>query len=800
MIQPDRWPVIRHALVPIALLAGISAQAIDNFGTSDLMSLSLEDLMDIRVSTGSLSDSTSATSSSAITIIRQEQIELSAAKNLAVLLEQHVPGLMLMEHSEGNKIGIRGLIAAENYKLLLLLNGKNITNMVYEGAITELDLWDLGDIERVEVVRGPGSVTYGTGAIAGVINIITKSANSNTPKTSISLMDNRTYGSSGVNFQYRSKFDDIGIYSFLSYRKTDGDTSPKYFQMTTGESSDIRYLGYRGIDTEGPQPYLADTQGRPQIKAHLNLSRHDNLDIWMRYTQSGQTHNFGVLKELSNGTAVNSNQLSLRSFATSVDHSYSIDDASALNSSFLYSNQEYIRYRLRNPDYAEDSIHNIRQYAFSQERILGTLTYSFKYEDKLDLIIGYEYSQINVNAPWGESDDHIWIYEGTDLISSNTDSVYIDDSDPSLVEEADPNDSIEIGSGLSFQTHTQLLEGTYKLNSNMELLYAHRIDFSDVSDTMYSPRLSLTNHHNEHNISVITAQRALRMMPLRAQYIADLNNDSSDHETIDSIEASITNTGFHNTSLNLRAYYNKIKAVGFTGDRLEFLSDMELAGLELEGRYKADQFEFSVNHAYLDLISMNMNDELKDGNSRNNISFADYYYNTSDRNGSAIPILLTSYGNGLNNWSTNSTKLLFTYNMLDNRLKSHLNVQIYWDYDGAYDEMHMYQQAYDNFDTNSLSAADLVIFNQQKADFENERALLEAEDAYEYDFALNGSMSYEWQKDKDYELSISVFIENILNTKKRYYVSTGSSDPFPARLKFLEEPRTIGVNLNLNFQ
>ena len=69
------------------------------------MSLSLEDLMDIRVSTGSLSDSTAATSSSAITIIRQEQIELSAAKNLAVLLEQHVPGLMLMEHSEGNKIG-----------------------------------------------------------------------------------------------------------------------------------------------------------------------------------------------------------------------------------------------------------------------------------------------------------------------------------------------------------------------------------------------------------------------------------------------------------------------------------------------------------------------------------------------------------------------------------------------------------------------------------------------------------------------------------------------------------------------
>ena len=83
------------------------AQALENFGLSELMSLSLEDLADIRVSTGGLTNSTSATSASAITIIRQEQIELSAAKNLANLLEQHVPGLVLMEHSEVSKIGIR---------------------------------------------------------------------------------------------------------------------------------------------------------------------------------------------------------------------------------------------------------------------------------------------------------------------------------------------------------------------------------------------------------------------------------------------------------------------------------------------------------------------------------------------------------------------------------------------------------------------------------------------------------------------------------------------------------------------
>jgi len=776
------------------------AHSLDNFGVNDLMSLSLEELIDIRVSTGGLTESTSATSASAITIIRQEQIELSAAKNLANLLEQHVPGLVLMEHSEGNKIGIRGLIAAENYKLLTLVNGKNITNMVYEGAITELDLWDLGDIERIEVIRGPGSVTYGTGAIAGVINLITKNADSNIPITSVSLMNNQTYQSTGVNIQYRAKKDDIGMYSFLSLRKTDGLDNPKYYQMNMTETSDIRYIGYRDIDSNGPQSYLADSLGRPQIKGHIDLDIGEHTNLWMRYTQSGQSHNFGTKKDLTNGSSVNSNQLSLRSFITAADYSYPIDKTSQLNTSLTYSNQEYIRYRLQNPDYTEDSIRNIRQYAFSQERVVTSAIYTLEFKDNFNLILGYEYSRIGVHAPWGKSSDHIWIYEGTDLISSNDTSVYIDDSDPTLSGEADPTDSIEIGSGLIFETHTQLMETTYNFSNDMNIMYAHRIDFSDVSDSMYSPRMALTNNINKNNVSVLTLQRALRMMPLRAQYIAHLNNDSSDHESIDSLELSLTNTSLKNTVANVRAYYNKIKAVGFTGDRLEFLSDLEIAGIEMEGRYKLDNMELSVNHSYLDLLSIKMNESLKDGDSRNNISFSDYYYETTDAGGTKIPLTLESTGGGLNNWSTHSSKIMLTNKFMDKRLRTHLNTQIYWDYDGAYDEMHMYQKAYDNFDTSSLSTADLTLFNEQKTRFEYERTLLEKEDAYEYDISLNGSISYDWQKDKDYELSLTVFMDNILTTKKRYYVSTGSNSSFPTRLKYLEEPRSIGINLQLNFK
>ncbi len=161
---------------------------------------------------------------------------------------------------------------------------------------------------------------------------------------------------------------------------------------------------------------------------------------------------------------------------------------------------------------------------------------------------------------------------------------------------------------------------------------------------------------------------------------------------------------------------------------------------------------------------MDMNNELKDGSSRNNISFSDYFYNTSEQTNTDGDITqhslaLRSYGDGLNNWSTNSTKLIMTNHFNNDRLRTHLNAQIYWDYEGAYDEMNMYQAAYDNYDTSTLNATDLASFNVQKSEFEYERTLLEAEDAYKYDVSINGSIVYDWQKDKDYELSLSLYMD-----------------------------------------
>ena len=770
----------------------------DDDNSDFLFSLSLEELMNVEIKTGSLFSSTTKNSPSAITVINRKDIEKSGAKNLAHVLEQHVPGMILMTHSEGEKIGLRGHIAAENYKLLLLVNGKNVTNMVYEGVITEIDQWELGDIERVEVISGPGSVTYGTGAISGVINIITKTSRSDIPKWSVGLSRNDTYQSNGINLQYSSGFEDWGVYGFVSYRETNGLDSPDYYRPNANEPSDNRYIGKGENSSIGPQEYQADSFGRPQIKAHINLNYGENFTAWIRYTQSGKTHGFGTktyrTDENDNPTKqANFRNIQTGSFIASADYRYEFENQSAILTSFTVDSQEYIRGRPVNTQYNEEHVNNVRQYAFSQDRITASILYDFQPFQDLNIITGYEYSHISVLAPWGKSIDHIWIKEGVEMLSRFDSSIYLQDL--TLNGRPDIDNSIELGSGIKTATHTQLLESKYKVSDDQTLFYAHRIDFPDLSDLMFSPRLSLVSNINENNTLVTTLQRAQRLMPIRAQYLNDQEGNDSKHETLDSLELSYTHKSTEHTSFNFKSYYNKTKAVGFTGKKLEFLTDFDLFGLEFNATYKYKNIEMSFNHAYIKPLNMEMNDELKTGQFRNNITFSDYYFKVN----SAIPLILEDYGNGLNNWPENISKFLFSQSFMDQRLRANLNVQIYWDYKGAYDEMGMYQQAYNNIDRSSLPLVEQLLFDDLYQDFQHERQLLENEDAFEIDYNINVSLTYLWKRNNSTEVKLKLFVENIADSSKRYYVSTGSSNAYPSRLSFMEKPVMFGLSVQVNF-
>jgi vitamin B12 transporter len=110
---------------------------------------------------------------SAVTVIGRDEIEASRAENVAQLLET-VPGMTI--NSAG---GIGGSVSAsirgaEPDQTLVMIDGVRVNDPASTGSEFDFAVLSLGNVERIEVIRGPQSGVYGSDAIGGVINIITR--------------------------------------------------------------------------------------------------------------------------------------------------------------------------------------------------------------------------------------------------------------------------------------------------------------------------------------------------------------------------------------------------------------------------------------------------------------------------------------------------------------------------------------------------------------------------------------------------------------------------------------------------
>jgi outer membrane cobalamin receptor len=155
-------------LAMVSLLQAAETPAV----AENVWDMSLEQLMNVNVRTAAtLTESNPHKSPSSVTVITAEDIAVTPARNLLDMMEIYVPGFIYMNHSIGPVFGIRGALVDRPYQYLVTVNGVNVNYKAHYGARLELLNWDLNDIQRVEIVRGPGSVTYGPGAVGGVINI-----------------------------------------------------------------------------------------------------------------------------------------------------------------------------------------------------------------------------------------------------------------------------------------------------------------------------------------------------------------------------------------------------------------------------------------------------------------------------------------------------------------------------------------------------------------------------------------------------------------------------------------------------
>src|SRR5271170_7692467 len=144
--------------------------------SQDLTGATLEDLMNIQVTSVSKKEQTLGSAGAAVFVITQEDIRRSGADDIPDLLRM-VPGVNVAQMSASTwAISIRGFNDVFADKVLVLIDGRSVYNPITSGVSWEQQDVPLEDIERIEVIRGPGGTVWGANAMNGVINIITKNA------------------------------------------------------------------------------------------------------------------------------------------------------------------------------------------------------------------------------------------------------------------------------------------------------------------------------------------------------------------------------------------------------------------------------------------------------------------------------------------------------------------------------------------------------------------------------------------------------------------------------------------------
>jgi iron complex outermembrane receptor protein len=235
----------------IALIAAGSAYGADPAVPPDFGALTLDQLSNIKVTSFTKKQQNLSQVAGAVYVITQEQIARSGLTSVPELLRL-APGLDVARVN-GNQwsVSARGSVGAYANKLLVLIDGRSIYSPLFSGVYWELGMPLLDNIERIEVIRGPGATIWGANAVLGVINIITKSSRD-------------THGTRVV---------------------AGGGSSERGFGsvMTGGAIGSTSYQGYFGGSDHAPlrqQSGVDANDGRSSVQAGFKLDGYHRKDTW----------------------------------------------------------------------------------------------------------------------------------------------------------------------------------------------------------------------------------------------------------------------------------------------------------------------------------------------------------------------------------------------------------------------------------------------------------------------------------------------------------------------------------------
>lgn len=162
----------------LAGIAGIWIPMAQSGEQPSLLELGFEQLMDMEVSTAARREQPLSHTPAAVSVITAEDIRRSGAASLPEALRL-APGVAVAQISPSKwSVSIRGFSGRFANKLLVLIDGRSVYTPAFSGVYWEIHDLPLEEVERIEVIRGPGATLWGANAVNGVINIITRHSSS----------------------------------------------------------------------------------------------------------------------------------------------------------------------------------------------------------------------------------------------------------------------------------------------------------------------------------------------------------------------------------------------------------------------------------------------------------------------------------------------------------------------------------------------------------------------------------------------------------------------------------------------
>lgn len=174
--------------------------------------------MELKTTISTVTEQTVSQASSVVTIVTQEDILATGATNLADVLE-NVPGV----HIRRNAFGFRPMIqirGATDKQTLLMVNGSPLRDLVWSFSIFWKGL-PTSMIDRIEIIRGPGSAMYGSDASAGVINVITKTASGKIDHSEVGARAG-SFDSKAAWMQHGTQWNGFDVAFTADLQTTDG--------------------------------------------------------------------------------------------------------------------------------------------------------------------------------------------------------------------------------------------------------------------------------------------------------------------------------------------------------------------------------------------------------------------------------------------------------------------------------------------------------------------------------------------------------------------------------------------------